>query len=76
VLGILAERWMIVIIPLIGHAHLPYAYVPPFYAPTALEALVAAGVYAVGALFFTLSARFLPLVELAPSTPLSHGGPA
>lgn len=74
VLGILAERWMIVIIPLIGHAHLPYAYVPPFYAPTAPEALLTAGVYAVGALFFALSAKFLPLVELTPSTPPTHGG--
>jgi Ni/Fe-hydrogenase subunit HybB-like protein len=74
VLGILAERWMIVIIPLIGHAHLPYAYVPPSYAPTAPEALMTAGVYAVGALLFALSAKFLPLVEMAPSTPLIHGG--
>ncbi len=74
VLGILAERWMIVIIPLIGHAHLPYAYVPPFYAPTAPEVLLTAGVYAVGALFFALSAKFLPLVELTPSTPPTHGG--
>jgi molybdopterin-containing oxidoreductase family membrane subunit len=74
VLGILAERWMIVIIPLIGHAHLPYAYVPPFYAPTALEALLTAGVYAVGALFLLLSAKFLPLLELKPSTPLADGG--
>lgn len=74
VLGILAERWMIVIIPLIGHAHLPYAYVPPFYAPTALEALLTAGVYAVGGLFFALSAKFLPLLELEAFPPLARGG--
>lgn len=73
-LGVLAERWNIVIIPLIGHAHLPYAYVPPFYAPTALEAILTAGVYAVGALFFALSAKFLPLVELPPPAPLAEGG--
>lgn len=72
VLGVLAERWMIVIIPLIGHAHLPYAYVPPFYAPTALEAFLTLGVYAVGALFFALSAKFLPLLELPPA--LARGG--
>lgn len=76
VLGILGERWMIVIIPLIGHAHLPYAYVPPFYAPTALEALLTAGVYAVGGLFFALSAKFLPLVELSLLAPLAEGGEA
>jgi molybdopterin-containing oxidoreductase family membrane subunit len=74
VLGILAERWNIVIIPLIGHAHLPYAYVPPFYAPTALEAVLTAGVYGVGGLFFALSARFLPLVELGPAPPRTAGG--
>ena len=74
VLGILAERWMIVIIPLIGHAHLPYAYVPPFYAPTALEALLTAGVYAVGGLFFALSAKFIPLLELEAFPPLARGG--
>lgn len=73
-LGVLAERWNIVIIPLIGHAHLPYAYVPPSYAPTALEALLTAGVYAVGALFFAVSAGFLPLVELPPPMPPARGG--
>ncbi|MFQ5898880.1 MAG: NrfD/PsrC family molybdoenzyme membrane anchor subunit [Candidatus Methylomirabilia bacterium] len=74
VVGVLAERWMIVVIPLIGHAHLPYAYVPPSYAPTAVEALLAVGVYAVGGLLFAFSAKFLPLVELEPSTPGAHGG--
>ncbi|MBI4246151.1 MAG: polysulfide reductase NrfD [Candidatus Rokubacteria bacterium] len=75
VLGVLAERWNIVITPLIGHAHLPSAYLPPFYAPTAPEMVVTAGVYALGALLFVLAARFLPLVALDLSPrPVGGGG--
>ncbi|MBI3988412.1 MAG: polysulfide reductase NrfD [candidate division NC10 bacterium] len=62
VLGILAERWNIVIAPLLGHAHLPYA--PGGYTPTPLELSLVIGVYALGALFFAIAAKLLPLVEL------------
>lgn len=61
VLGVLAERWNIVIPPLVGFAHLPYP--PGRYTPTAIELLLVAGVYALGGLLFTLAARVLPLVE-------------
>ncbi len=61
VLGVLAERWNIVIPPLIGHAHLPYPR--GFYAPSGTELALVLGVYAVGGLLFAFSARFLPLVE-------------
>ena len=74
VLGVLAERWSIIITPLIGHAHLPYAFVPPSYAPTAVESVLTIGVYVVGAILFALSAKFLPLVESPLSTPLTSGG--
>lgn len=73
VFGVLAERWNIVIIPLIGHAPLPYAFVLPFYAPTALEVLLTAGVYAIGALFFVFSAKFLPLLELQRLATVANG---
>ncbi len=62
VLGVLAERWNIVIAPLLGHAHLPYA--PGSYTPTALELSLVIGVYALGALFFAIAAKLFPLVEL------------
>ncbi|MFQ5875374.1 MAG: NrfD/PsrC family molybdoenzyme membrane anchor subunit [Dehalococcoidia bacterium] len=74
VLGVLAERWIIVIIPLIGHAYLPYPYVPPFYAPSLLEALLTGGVYALGGIFFAFAAKFFPLVELELSTFGTDGG--
>lgn len=62
VLGVLAERWNIVIIPLLGHANLPYA--PGSYTPTWVEMSLTVGVYAIGALFFALSAKIIPLVEM------------
>ncbi len=61
VLGVLAERWNIVIPPLVGFAHLPYP--PGRYTPTAIELLLVSGVYALGGLLFAFAARVLPLVE-------------
>lgn len=62
VLGVLAERWNIVIIPLLGHANLPYA--PGSYTPTWVEMSLTVGVYAIGALFFALCVKIIPLVEM------------
>lgn len=62
VLGVLAERWNIVIAPLLGHSNLPYP--AGSYTPTSLELLMVVGVYALGGLFFALAAKLLPLVEL------------
>ncbi|MBI2173678.1 MAG: polysulfide reductase NrfD, partial [Candidatus Omnitrophica bacterium] len=62
VLGVLAERWNIVVTPLLGQTNLPYA--PGSYAPTSLELAMVIGVYALGGLFFALAAKLLPLVEL------------
>lgn len=62
VLGVLAERWNIVVMPLLTHTNLPYP--PGGYTPTALELSIVAGVYALGGLFFALAAKLLPLVEL------------
>jgi molybdopterin-containing oxidoreductase family membrane subunit len=61
VLGVLAERWNIVVPPLIGFSHMHYP--PGHYAPTGTEFLLVAGVYAVGGLLFAFAARILPLVE-------------
>jgi molybdopterin-containing oxidoreductase family membrane subunit len=61
VLGVLAERWNIVVPPLIGFSHLPYP--PGHYAPTGTELLLVAGVYAIGGILFAFAARILPLVE-------------
>lgn len=62
VLGVLAERWNIVIAPLLGHANLPYP--TGSYAPTSLELFMVIGVYALGGLFFAFAAKLLPLVEI------------
>lgn len=62
VLGVLAERWNIVITPLLKHAHLPYA--PGSYTPTLIELSLVIGVYAIGALFFAVCAKLFPLVEI------------
>lgn len=61
VLGVLAERWNIVVPSLMRHAHLPYA--PGSYAPTGPEIILTLGVYAVGALIFMVCAKLFPLVE-------------
>jgi molybdopterin-containing oxidoreductase family membrane subunit len=61
VLGVLAERWNIVVPPLVGFSHLPYP--PGQYTPTAIELLLVSGVYALGGLLFAFAARVLPLVE-------------
>jgi len=62
VLEVLAERWNIVITPLLKHAHLPYA--PGSYTPTLIELSLVIGVYAIGALFFAVCAKLFPLVEM------------
>jgi molybdopterin-containing oxidoreductase family membrane subunit len=62
VLGVLAERWNIVVAPLLSHANLPHT--PGTYAPTSLEVSMVIGVYALGAVFFAFAAKLLPLVEL------------
>ncbi len=64
VIGVLAERWNIVVPPLIGFSHLPYP--PGQYAPTLTELSLVAGVYAVGGLLFAGAARLLPLLEGEP----------
>ncbi len=61
VLGVLAERWNIVVPSLIGHSYLPYP--PGTYHPTGPEFVLVAGVYAFGLLFFIGCAFLLPLVE-------------
>lgn len=61
VLGVLAERWNIVIPPLVGFAHLPYPR--GAYVPTGTEVMLVLGVYAIGGLLFAVCARLLPLVE-------------
>jgi molybdopterin-containing oxidoreductase family membrane subunit len=60
-LGVLAERWNIVIPPLLGFSHLPYP--PGRYTPSLVEFALVAGVYAVGGLLFAAAARLLPLIE-------------
>lgn len=61
VIGVLAERWSIVVPSLIGHSLLPYP--PAHYVPTGMELIIVGGVYGVGGLLFALSAWLLPLVE-------------
>lgn len=61
VLGVLAERWNIVITSLF-HRHLPYP--PGSYALTWVEYSLIFGVYALGILVFMLLAKLFPLVEL------------
>ncbi|MDP3937722.1 MAG: NrfD/PsrC family molybdoenzyme membrane anchor subunit, partial [Deltaproteobacteria bacterium] len=61
VLGILAERWNIVVPSLVGH---PFMVPGPVgYFPTLTEAVLTCGVYAFGGLFFIFAAMLLPLVE-------------
>ncbi len=69
VLGVLGERWNIVMTSLVGYAHLPYP--PPAYFPSGPEVLISLGVWALGGLLYALAARFVPLVELetGPSVP-------
>jgi len=61
VLGVLAERWNIVVPSLIGHSFLPIGH--GAYLPTGTEVMLVSGVYALGGLFFIVSATILPLVE-------------
>ena len=61
VTGVLAERWNIVVPSLIGHSFLPIGH--GAYLPTGTELMLVAGVYALGGLFFIVSATILPLVE-------------
>jgi molybdopterin-containing oxidoreductase family membrane subunit len=62
VVGVLAERWNIVVPSLLGYAGLPYPAAS--YAPTWPEISLTLGVYAVGVLVFLVLAKILPLVEL------------
>lgn len=61
VLGVLAERFNIVIPPEL-HPLLPYPH--GAYAPTWVEYVIVAGVYAGGVLFFVVCSKLFPLVEL------------
>ena len=61
VLGVLAERWNIVITSLF-HRNLPYP--PGSYALTWVEYSLVFGVYALGVLVFMLLAKLFPLVEM------------
>lgn len=60
--GVLTERWNIVITPLLGHTNLPYP--PGAYIPTWPELSLVLATYAVGVLIYLLLARLFPLVEL------------
>jgi hypothetical protein len=61
VLGILAERWNIVVPTLVGH---PFMVPGPVgYFPTLTEIVLTFGVYAFGGLFFVFATMVLPLVE-------------
>ncbi|MFN4218791.1 MAG: NrfD/PsrC family molybdoenzyme membrane anchor subunit [Candidatus Bipolaricaulia bacterium] len=61
VLGVLAERFNIVIPPEL-HPLLPYPH--GVYSPTWVEYAIVGGVYAVGVLFFVVCSKLFPLVEL------------
>lgn len=61
VLGVLAERFNIVIPPEL-HPLLPYPH--GAYTPTWVEYVLVAGVYAIGVLFFVVCSKLFPLVEL------------
>ncbi len=58
VLGVLGQRWNVVVPPLLGHAHAPYTN--GGYAPTGPEFFLTMGAYAVGLLVYLLLARRLP----------------
>jgi molybdopterin-containing oxidoreductase family membrane subunit len=71
VLGVLAERWNIVVPSLVGgHFMIPG---PVGYFPTGTEAILACGVYAIGGLFFTFCIMVLPLVESEEAEVESRG---
>jgi molybdopterin-containing oxidoreductase family membrane subunit len=61
VLGVLAERWNIVVPSLVGHSYV--AYPEASYHPSLPEITLASGVYAMGLLFFIACIFLLPLVE-------------
>ncbi len=61
VLGVLAERFNIVVPPEL-HPLLPYPH--GVYSPTWVEYTIVAGVYALGILFFVVCSKLFPLVEL------------
>ncbi|MFQ5828440.1 MAG: NrfD/PsrC family molybdoenzyme membrane anchor subunit [Candidatus Methylomirabilia bacterium] len=60
--GVLAQRWNIVIPPLLGHAHLPYA--AGGYSPPWPELSLTVGTYAVGFLVYFLLARVFPPMKV------------
>jgi len=62
VVGVLAERWNIVIPPLLGHTNLPYPHVS--YTPTWPELSLTIATYAVGLLVYLALAKIFPLTEL------------
>lgn len=64
VVGVLAERFLIVL-PSLAYPRLPIPTVP--YAPTVLEIVIVAGIYALGALVITVLAKVFPLVPLPES---------
>jgi Ni/Fe-hydrogenase subunit HybB-like protein len=66
VVGVLAERWNIVVPSLIGHSYVPYPEAS--YHPTLPELTLVTGVYAMGGLFFIACAFLLPLVESEEET--------
>ncbi|MFQ5457106.1 MAG: NrfD/PsrC family molybdoenzyme membrane anchor subunit [Myxococcota bacterium] len=61
ILGILAERWNIVVPSLIGHPFMVSG--SHSYLPSLTEIVLTCGVYAFGGLFFIFAAVILPLVE-------------
>jgi len=67
--GVLAERANIVIPPLLNRALLPYPQ--GFYMPTWVEFSIVFGLYALGALIFSVLAKLFPLTE-AEAVP-EHG---
>jgi molybdopterin-containing oxidoreductase family membrane subunit len=70
VLGVLAERWNIVVPSLMGHSFVPF---PRGYTPTPTELLLVAGVWVLGGLIFVVCAAALPLVELEDARAGSGG---
>lgn len=61
VVGVLAERFNVVVVPFFT-PFLPYPRVP--YVPTAPEIWIILGVYALGALVFVVLAKVFPLIEV------------
>jgi molybdopterin-containing oxidoreductase family membrane subunit len=63
VVGVFLERTNIVVLPQLHRLLFPF-YPHGSYTPTVVELSIIAGIYALGALFFALCAKIIPLVEM------------